>query len=168
MCVVSLIFHTFPSSGQSHVDVRYSENFSTLCVVRADLSPLASSAEPKVGKGGKTYWTIVFSVEIQFGLTEFKARIKWVDNVRAFLPRLKDITNVTSSLLGHNEVVSHLIFPVSMIKTKCFFQRSCVHHLQRTRPQSRRRRARRLPRGRGQHCLRVDYTPLSHWRPHPL
>ena len=26
------------------------------------------------------YWTIVFSIEIQFGLTEFRARIKWVDH----------------------------------------------------------------------------------------
>jgi len=65
-----------------------SDNFSTLCVVRADLSPLASSAEPKAGKGGKTYWTIVFSVEIQFGLTEFKARIKWVDNVRRYYQKV--------------------------------------------------------------------------------
>ncbi|KAF7799778.1 hypothetical protein EIP86_011020 [Pleurotus ostreatoroseus] len=40
----------------------------------------SSSAQPKEGKNGKTYWNIVFSIEIQFGLTEFKARIKWVDN----------------------------------------------------------------------------------------
>ncbi|KAF9445268.1 hypothetical protein P691DRAFT_675969 [Macrolepiota fuliginosa MF-IS2] len=64
---------------------RQAEDFSTLCVVRADLSPLSGSAEPKAGRNGKTYWTIVFSVEIQFGLTEFRARIKWVDNVRALL-----------------------------------------------------------------------------------
>ncbi|KAF8843777.1 hypothetical protein BDN67DRAFT_1023775 [Paxillus ammoniavirescens] len=61
--------------------LRDAEEYSTLCVVRADLSPLSGSAEPKVGKNGKTYWTIVFSVEIHFGLTEFKARIKWNDNV---------------------------------------------------------------------------------------
>ena len=61
---------------------RSSEEFSTLCYVRADLSPLAGSAQAKSGRGGKTYWTIVFSIEIHFGLTEFKARIKWVDNVR--------------------------------------------------------------------------------------
>ncbi|KAF5367521.1 hypothetical protein D9758_003622 [Tetrapyrgos nigripes] len=60
--------------------MRQAENFSTLCLVRADLSPLAGSAEPKKGKHGRTYWNIVFSVEIHFGLTEFKARIKWVDN----------------------------------------------------------------------------------------
>ncbi|KAH7928097.1 hypothetical protein BV22DRAFT_1005636 [Leucogyrophana mollusca] len=61
--------------------LRHAEHYSTLCVVRADLSPLSGSAEPKQGKNGKTYWTIVFSVEIHFGLTEFKARIKWNDNV---------------------------------------------------------------------------------------
>jgi len=60
---------------------RNTEDFSTLCIVQADLSPLAGSAQSKPGKSGKTYWTIVFSVEIHFGLTEFKARIKWVDSV---------------------------------------------------------------------------------------
>ncbi|KAG1739210.1 uncharacterized protein EDB91DRAFT_1053992 [Suillus paluster] len=64
--------------------LRHAEDYSTLCVVRADLSLLSGSAEPKHGKNGKTYWTIVFSVEIHFGLTEFKARIKWNDNVRNF------------------------------------------------------------------------------------
>ncbi|KAH7912819.1 hypothetical protein BJ138DRAFT_733334 [Hygrophoropsis aurantiaca] len=62
--------------------LRHAEHYSTLCVVRADLSPLNGSAEPKQGKNGKLYWTIVFSVEIHFGLTEFKARIKWNDNGR--------------------------------------------------------------------------------------
>ncbi|KAI6108131.1 hypothetical protein F5141DRAFT_1120837 [Pisolithus sp. B1] len=60
-------------------------DFSTLCVVRADLSPLSGSAEPKHGKNGKTYWTIVFSIEIHFGLTEFRARIKWNDNVSSIV-----------------------------------------------------------------------------------
>ena len=68
-----------PSLSDGEID-----DFSTLCVVRADLSLLSGSAEPKRGRGGKTYWTIVFSVEIHFGLTEFKARIKWMDNVCFF------------------------------------------------------------------------------------
>ena len=58
------------------------DNFSTLCYVRADLSPLANSAQPKDGRNGKKYWTIVFSIEIHFGLTEFRARIKWQENGR--------------------------------------------------------------------------------------
>ncbi|KAI0784588.1 hypothetical protein C8Q75DRAFT_724303 [Abortiporus biennis] len=61
--------------------LRNADNFSTLCYVRADLSPLAGSAQPKQGRNGKMYWTIVFSIEIHFGLTEFRARIKWTDNV---------------------------------------------------------------------------------------
>lgn len=61
---------------------RRAEDFTTLCIVQADLSPLAGSAQSKPGRNGKTYWTIVFSVEIHFGLTEFKARIKWVDSGR--------------------------------------------------------------------------------------
>ncbi|KAG2130299.1 uncharacterized protein EDB93DRAFT_1255970 [Suillus bovinus] len=60
--------------------LRHEEDYSILCVVRADLSLLSRSAEPKRSKNGRTYWTIVFSVEIHFGLTEFKARIKWNDN----------------------------------------------------------------------------------------
>jgi len=59
------------------------DDFSTLCFVRADLSPLTASAKAMTGKSGKTYWTIVFSIEIHFGLTEFKARIKWNDDVRS-------------------------------------------------------------------------------------
>ncbi|KAH9917817.1 uncharacterized protein B0H18DRAFT_853686, partial [Fomitopsis serialis] len=61
--------------------LRNADNFSTLCYVRADLSPLAGSAQSKQGRNGKTYWTIVFNIEIHFGLTEFRARIKWLDNV---------------------------------------------------------------------------------------
>ena len=57
------------------------DDFSTLCFVRADLSPLTASAKAMTGQGGKKYWTIVFSIEIHFGLTEFKARIKWNDDV---------------------------------------------------------------------------------------
>ncbi|KAK0500384.1 hypothetical protein EDD18DRAFT_1069052 [Armillaria luteobubalina] len=60
---------------------RHADNFSTLCLVRADLSPLSGIVQSKMSKDGKEYWTIVFSIEIHFGLTEFKARIKWVDNV---------------------------------------------------------------------------------------
>ncbi|KAJ7126910.1 hypothetical protein C8R44DRAFT_912183 [Mycena epipterygia] len=64
---------------------RDAEEFSTLCIVRADLSPLKGSASPQTGKNGKTFWKIIFSVEIHFGLTEFRARIKWIDNVRLSL-----------------------------------------------------------------------------------
>jgi hypothetical protein len=54
-------------------------DFSTLCIVQADLSPLSGSAQPMTGKNS-TYWRIVFSIEISFGLTEFRARLKWTDS----------------------------------------------------------------------------------------
>ena len=60
---------------------RGSDDFSTLCFVRADLSPLTASAKAMTGPGGRKYWKVVFSIEIHFGLTEFKARIKWNDDV---------------------------------------------------------------------------------------
>ncbi|KAF7316791.1 hypothetical protein HMN09_00412200 [Mycena chlorophos] len=58
---------------------RHEEEFSTLCTVRADLSPLKSTAVPQEGKNG-TFWKVVFSIEIHFGLTEFRARLKYLDN----------------------------------------------------------------------------------------
>ncbi|KAF8972184.1 hypothetical protein BDZ97DRAFT_1650258 [Flammula alnicola] len=88
---------------------RHDDAFSTLCVVQADLSLLNGSAEPKAGKNGKKYWTIVFSVEIHFGLTEFKARIKWMDNVRflsVFSPLIV-LISLTFMLLGPSEIVSN-------------------------------------------------------------
>ncbi|KAH8832713.1 hypothetical protein DL96DRAFT_1459073 [Flagelloscypha sp. PMI_526] len=59
--------------------LRDSPDFSTLCIVQADLSPLSGSAQPMTGKNS-TYWRIVFSIEISFGLTEFRARLKWTDS----------------------------------------------------------------------------------------
>ncbi|KAI0342873.1 hypothetical protein BDW22DRAFT_1407386 [Trametopsis cervina] len=76
--------------------IRNADNFSTLCYVRADLSPLAGSAQSKEGKGGKSYWTIVFSIEIHFGLTEFKARIKWMDNIHVLTISLSSRTKFDS------------------------------------------------------------------------
>ena len=60
---------------------RNSDTFGSLCFVRADLSRLSNSAETKKGANGQTYWTVVFSIEIHFGLTEFKARMKWNEDV---------------------------------------------------------------------------------------
>ncbi|KAH8118006.1 hypothetical protein DFH11DRAFT_871160 [Phellopilus nigrolimitatus] len=64
---------------------RNSDQFGSLCFVRADLSKLSNSAEPKRGASAQTYWTVVFSIEIHFGLTEFKARMKWNEDVRVSL-----------------------------------------------------------------------------------
>ena len=75
-----VIFHEIRASCLT-CDIASLDDFSTLCFVRADLSPLTASAQVMTGPGGKEYWTIVFSVEIHFGLTEFKARIRWNHDV---------------------------------------------------------------------------------------
>ena len=61
------------------------------------------------GQGGKKYWTIVFSIEIHFGLTEFKARIKWTDDVcfsfcHVFF--VWDILTPSVAFPGQGEIVS--------------------------------------------------------------
>lgn len=59
------------------------------------------------GQGGKTYWTIVFSIEIHFGLTEFKARIKWNDDVCFVFVMWTDVVCPDAYLLsGDGEIVS--------------------------------------------------------------
>ena len=59
------------------------------------------------GPGGKKYWTIVFSIEIHFGLTEFKARIKWTDDV-CLLPSYPFVLVILTLayFLGESEIVS--------------------------------------------------------------
>ena len=62
------------------------------------------------GQGGKKYWTIVFSIEIHFGLTEFKVRIKWTDAVYFFFfatwPLVRDVLTPSVTLTGQGEIVS--------------------------------------------------------------
>lgn len=86
------------------------DTFSTLCLVRADLSPLNDTAKPKEGKSGKRYWTIVFSIEIHFGLTEFRARIKWVDKDVSvcFFPIMKNRFAEQSLITDEDSIVSLL------------------------------------------------------------
>lgn len=76
--------------------------------MRADLSPLTASAKVMTGPGGKKYWTIVFSIEIHFGLTEFKARIKWSHDVCIYFRRIVFEWHILTPVTfpGENEIVS--------------------------------------------------------------
>jgi hypothetical protein len=53
--------------------------FSTLCTVTADTSQLAYSLQPLRGIGGIEYYHLEFDVVLQFGLTELKAQISWME-----------------------------------------------------------------------------------------
>lgn len=65
--------------------------------MRADLSGLTTSTSAQTSQDGTVYWTIVFSIELYLGLTEFKARIKWNDDVR--------FTLITWVGVGHSDPV---------------------------------------------------------------
>lgn len=97
--------------------------------MRADLSPLTAIAVNRTGPGGKKYWTIVFSIEIHFGLTEFKARLKWIHGVCFFPcilmfdaimlihpPGERKIVNIkSSSPFIENCLISHFSGPASIV-----------------------------------------------------
>ncbi|KAI6124648.1 hypothetical protein EV401DRAFT_1161170 [Pisolithus croceorrhizus] len=58
------------------------ENFTTLCTIHADTSRLARKLSPKRSKDGSAYYVIDIKVILLFGLTELKAQVGWVEDVR--------------------------------------------------------------------------------------
>ena len=54
--------------------------FSTLCVITADTSRVTKI--PHRGLTGDQYYTQDFNIVVLFGLTELKAQITWIENVR--------------------------------------------------------------------------------------
>jgi hypothetical protein len=59
------------------------EMFSTLCTVQADLSQMTKTLKPRRGRKGVQFYQQDYDVVLLFGLTELKAYISWMDNVRA-------------------------------------------------------------------------------------
>ena len=55
-------------------------NFSTLCIVSADMSRVIKTEQ--IGPSGHPYYVQHFSVILLFGLTELEAQISWMENVR--------------------------------------------------------------------------------------
>ncbi|KAF9047815.1 hypothetical protein BJ165DRAFT_1344346 [Panaeolus papilionaceus] len=61
--------------------------YHTLCYVEADTSVLCRSLTPQLMPNKKTplpYYEIKFDIVLSFGLTEFKAHIAWMEDVRVF------------------------------------------------------------------------------------
>lgn len=58
---------------------------------------------------------MTFSIEIHFGLTEFKARIKWVDEVSYISDEFVAIKIALTVTLGRNSIVSLIINYVLML-----------------------------------------------------
>jgi len=58
-------------------------NFSRLCVVKADFSTLRRMSREQTGPKGGAYHAIEYDVVINFGRTEFTARVRWNENGNA-------------------------------------------------------------------------------------
>jgi hypothetical protein len=56
---------------------------SVLCIVTADTSRIPSTMTQLVGVGGNLYYEQHFTVVLLFGLTELKAQLRWMENVRS-------------------------------------------------------------------------------------
>jgi hypothetical protein len=54
--------------------------FSTLCNVSADTSRVIKTMQ--IGPGGRPYYVQSYDIILLFGLTELKAQISWIENVR--------------------------------------------------------------------------------------
>ena len=58
--------------------------FSKLCTVVADTALAAKSLSPQRNSTGRSYYAQTFYIIFLFGLTEIKAQLGWVENVRAY------------------------------------------------------------------------------------
>jgi hypothetical protein len=63
--------------------LKISDEMSVLCVVTADTSRIPSIMTQLVGVGGNLYYEQHFTVVLLFGLTELKAQLRWMENVRS-------------------------------------------------------------------------------------
>ncbi|KZP25917.1 hypothetical protein FIBSPDRAFT_1041019 [Athelia psychrophila] len=77
--------------------------FSVLCVIEADTHEVANAACPLIGRDGRVYYQIEYSIVLLFGLTELKAQICWVENgqeKRSAARVVYDIENTIADMLN--------------------------------------------------------------------
>ena len=56
--------------------------FSPLCTVKANMSPMVKALKPQRGAGGVVYYQQNYDIVLLFGLTELRAQMSWMENVR--------------------------------------------------------------------------------------
>jgi len=59
--------------------------FSGLCTVVADTRRVARSLSSRRGRTGRQFYSQEFSIVLLFGLTELKAQLSWMEEVRDLL-----------------------------------------------------------------------------------
>ena len=72
------------------------DQFSTLCMVRADTTKLAKSVSPRRSAEGASYYALEIKVILLFGLTELSAQVSWMENVSVSV-HLGDLFWLTSN-----------------------------------------------------------------------
>jgi hypothetical protein len=55
------------------------DGFPDLCKIIADTSQAAANLQPAYGTRGQ-YFSLSFKIVLQFGLTEYKAQVSWIEN----------------------------------------------------------------------------------------
>jgi hypothetical protein len=55
---------------------------SHLCSVTADTSRIPKTMTARLSTSGNVYYQQQFSIVLLFGLTELKAQLRWMENVR--------------------------------------------------------------------------------------
>ncbi|KIM58495.1 hypothetical protein SCLCIDRAFT_28033 [Scleroderma citrinum Foug A] len=59
-------------------------SFTDNCKIFANASNITTALLPKTSPEGQTYYSIEFGVILLFGLTELKAQMSWLENVRVY------------------------------------------------------------------------------------
>ncbi|KIM58498.1 hypothetical protein SCLCIDRAFT_128166, partial [Scleroderma citrinum Foug A] len=59
-------------------------SFTDNCKIFADTSNITTALLPRTSPEGQTYYHVEFEVILLFGLTELKAQISWLENVRVY------------------------------------------------------------------------------------
>lgn len=62
-----------------------SDMFSTLCTIKGDTAAMTRALKTRHSPDGTPFYQLDFSVVLLFGLTELKAQLCWVEDVRIFL-----------------------------------------------------------------------------------
>ncbi|EPQ55250.1 hypothetical protein GLOTRDRAFT_42483 [Gloeophyllum trabeum ATCC 11539] len=58
-----------------------SGSYHKLCTISSEVSEAIKALQPRRGNGRRTYYQLGFNVVLQFGSTELKAQISWMENV---------------------------------------------------------------------------------------
>jgi hypothetical protein len=67
------------------VNLHILEMYSVVCTVRAGVKSAVQALPMLTDANGETFFCFSYRIELLFGLTEYKAQIRWQENVGACL-----------------------------------------------------------------------------------